>query len=354
MTSTNPERPDPRRSQARALSARPGMSYAAALRQVVGAAEPWQPKHRWVLTDDVRSWLSGDSRRGAEHTNLYAWLDNQVPPTFDCDLCGEPGDASTADCGISPVVTTYDPDVAQVTRHLATRKYHTTCKPSSMIWVPDTDIPPGPRYLGLPAGTRPDLIGTFELDVHALLDTDPEDGTRHAMLLLTARIVEDHGKGVFPWLTDLELYLGSQGIGRLREPDGDAETAWTLRIAADPATGARPPWIAIRTGHGEDDGTPLHLLLRELDLPDGWAEAARRAGHVDVAVGPCTYHWDSASVPEDLADEIAGLLGEQLSATTTGDQCGCAHLAADHAVTLVESGAFLVGWVRVLRDDEIR
>ncbi|WNV83154.1 hypothetical protein [Umezawaea sp. Da 62-37] len=353
MTSTNAEPPDPRKAQARALSARPGMSYAAALRQVVGSAQPWQPKHRWVLTDEVRDWLSGDSRRG-DRRDLYAWLDN-LPATFACDLCGEPGDARTADCAITPVVTAYDPDFAPVTRHVTTRKYHATCKPSSMDWVPETELPPGPLYLGLRAADRPDLIGTVDFGVHALLDTDPEDGIRHAMLLLTARIVEDHGRGVFPWSTELELYLGSQGITSLAALDDDDEPAWTLRISTENTVGNRPPWIAIRIGHGGYDDTPRHLLLREVDLPDGWADAARRAGHVDVAVGLCTRHWDTAPVPEELADGIADIIKELsfITKTAADNHCDCALLTADHAVALVESGAFLLGWVRVLSDDGI-
>jgi hypothetical protein len=242
-----------------------------------------------------------------------------------------------------------------VTRHVTTRKYHATCKPSLMVWVPETDIPPGPRYLGLPAADRPDLIGTVEFDVHPLLDTDPEDGTRHAMLLLTARVIEDHGRGVFPWSTELELYLGSQGIGGLVELDDSDETAWTLRISAEHTSGTRLPWIAIRIDHGEDDDTPRHLLLRELNLPEGWADAARRSGHVDVAVGLCTRHWDTAPVPEELASDIADIVGELslMTKSAADNRCGCALLTADHAVALVESGAFLLGWVRVVSDDEI-
>ncbi|GAA2678809.1 MULTISPECIES: hypothetical protein [Actinosynnema] len=349
MPFTNREQPDARKSQARALSTRPGMSYAAALRQVVGAVEPWQSKHLWVLTDDVRNWLSGDSRR-SDHRNLYAWLDNEGP-TFTCDRCGEPGDARTAECSISPMVTAYDPDLAPVTRHLDTKKYHATCAPSSVIWVNDTDIPVGPRYLDLPMSVRQGLMGRFELNVYALLDVDPEDGAQHAMLLLTVRVVEDHGRGVFAWLTELELYLGSQGIGDVHELDNDAKTDWWLRVVTDQAS-ARPSWIALRTDReGNDDRARHHLILTALDLPDGWAQAAQSAGDVELVVGPCTRHWDSTSVPEQLADEIADFAEEQASAT--GDRCGCVHLTSNHAVDLVGSGAFLVGRVRVLHDEEV-
>lgn len=99
MTSTNPDRPNARKAQARRLAARTGMPYTAALRQVVRSAEPWQPQHWWVLTDDVRDWLSGESWRGIGYHDLYAWLDNEVSPTFECDWCGEPGDARENDYG---------------------------------------------------------------------------------------------------------------------------------------------------------------------------------------------------------------------------------------------------------------
>lgn len=258
------------------------------------------------------------------------------------------------DSSICLIITAYDPDVSPFTQHLSTKKYHATCKPSSISWAVPAIIPSGPQPLYLPASAKPAMIGEFEIEPHALLDTDPEDGTQHAMLMLTAHVVADHDEGPFAWLTELELYLGSEGVGRVHELDDEDETGWALRIATDHATADRSPWIAIRTGHGEnDDGTPHHLLLCELDLPEGWAAAAHRAGHVDVAVGPCTRHWDNAPVPEDLADDIAELL-EENPAGVDGARCGCAHLTADHAVDLVESGAFLVGSVRVLTAEEVR
>lgn len=355
MTPADPKQPNARKSQARRLAARTGVSYADALRQVIRADEPWQPAHRWVLTDEVRDWLSGESRRGDLHSDLYAWLDTVVSPTFKCVECGEPGDARTTDSSISLLVTAYDPDIAPFTQHLATRKYHASCRPSSIIWTYGAEIPSGPQRLRLPHSTTPALVGEFDLEAHALLDTDPEDGSRHAMLLLTAHVVRDHGRGTFMWLTELELYLGSEGLGRPHELALDAETGWLLRIADDYATDTRPPWIAIRTGHGaNDDGTPHHLLLRSVDLPDGWTGAARRAGYVDVAIGPCTRHWDSTPVPETLADRIAELVEHHSVAGSATERCGCSDLTVDHAVELVDSNAFLVGSVRVLRDDELR
>lgn len=355
MTPTGPKRPNARRSQAYRLAARTGMSYADALQQVMRADEPWQPVHRWVLTDDVRSWLSGESRRGGGHDDLYAWFDTAVSPTYKCDECGEPGDARTTDSSISLLVTAYDPDIAPFTRHLATRKYHATCQPSSITWTQAAEIPPGPQRLRLPHSAEPALVGEFDLEAHALLDTDPEDGKEHAMLLLTAHVVQDHGRGFLAWLTELELYLGGEGLGRVHELAADAETGWLLRIADEHAGDTRPPWIAIRTGHGDnDDGTPHHLLLCSLNLPHGWTVAARRAGYVEVAIGPCTRHWDYTPVPEALADRITELVEHHTSTGSTAERCGCSILTVDDAVELVDSNAFLVGSVRVLRDNELR
>ncbi|MFI6029448.1 hypothetical protein [Amycolatopsis magusensis] len=350
MTSTNPDRPNARKAQARRLAKRTSMPYASALRQVIRAAEPWQPQHRWVLTNDVRAWLSGESWRGVNHGDLYAWLDNEVKPTFDCDWCGEPGDAREKDSSLSLIVTAYDPDLSPITQHIGTKKYHATCRTSSIAAVP-ADIPSGPQYLGLPASAKPAMVGEFELEARALLDIDPEDDTLHAMMLLTAHVVQDHGQSPFAWLTELELYLGSEGVGRVHELDDEDETGWALRVATEHADDNHSPWIAIRTGHGENaDGTPHHLLVCQLDLPDGWADTARRAGHVDVVVGPCTRHWDNAPVPEDLADEIAELLEND---TAAADRCGCGYLTAEHVVDLVESHALLVGSVRVLTAEEV-
>ncbi|MBN9747795.1 hypothetical protein DMP23_43050 [Amycolatopsis sp. A1MSW2902] len=341
-TSANPDQPNARKAQACRLAARTGMARSAALRHVLRAAERWQPRHRWALTDDVRAWLSGESWRGIGYGDLYAWLDNEVSPDFVCDRCGEPGNARDTDCSISLIVTAYDPDLSPATRHLATKKYHAACRPSSIAWQAPPTVSSVPQPLYLPSSQKPSMAGEFALEPRALLDTDPDDDTRHAMLLLTAHVVRDHGQGSFAWLTELELYLSGEGVGRVH--DLEDETDWTLRIAAEHATEDRPPWIAIRTARDAADGTPDHLLLCQLDLPEGWAETARRDGCVDLVVGPCTRHWDHAPVPEDTVDEIAELLNEN------DERCGCAHLTADHAVDLVESSAFLVGTVRVAQE----
>jgi hypothetical protein len=91
--------------------------------------------------------------------------------------------------------------------HLATRKYHATCKASSISWVHKADIPYGPHLIGLPASMDPDMAGEFELDVRPVLNLNDEDETEpQAVLLVTARVIKDHQQGARPWLTELELH----------------------------------------------------------------------------------------------------------------------------------------------------
>jgi hypothetical protein len=359
VVTATPERPNARKSAARKLQARTGMPYSAALRQVELAAKPWQPRHRWVLTDELRGWLAGESWRGIGYHDLYSWLDHEVSPVFECDRCFEPGDARTGDSSIALLVTAYDPDLSPFTQHLSTKKYHAACRESGIIWATPAIIPAPPQRVALPASAEPSLVGEFEIDAHALLDVDPVDGSQHAMLLLPVRVVEDHGQGAAAWLTELELYLASDNAALVHDldlddavPEDEEETGWALRIATGNATEDRPTWIALRTGHGDnDDGTPDHLLLCQLEFPDGWAEAAHRVGRVDVAVGPCTRHWPSLPLPPDLPDEIADLIHD---AAGPAPRCACAHLTADHVVELIESGAFRAGSARVLTAEEIR
>src|SRR6516162_5797738 len=86
-----------RKNAARDLHDRTGMPYAAALRHVTRTEGPWQPRHRWIITDDLRDWIDGRTWRGVGYPDLRAWLDNEVSPAFDCDWCDEPGDAREED-----------------------------------------------------------------------------------------------------------------------------------------------------------------------------------------------------------------------------------------------------------------
>jgi hypothetical protein len=166
------------------------------------------------------------------------------------------------------------------------------------------------------------------------------------MLLITVRVTEDHGQGAPPWLTELELHLNGEGLGHPDSTEG--ECGWALRIAA-----GDPPWIALRTGQ-DQDGTFQHLLVQRLDLPAGWAEAARRDGQITVAIGPCTAHWDDiAPGPGDLADELDNLR-ESSFLVTKADAAGCvcAALTAGHVAELIDAGVLVTAGIRVVTGEE--
>lgn len=357
-----------RKNAARDLRDRTGIPYAAALRHVTRAEDPWQPRHRWIITDDLRDWIDGRTWRGVGYPDLRAWLD-EVSPFFDCDWCDEPGDAREEDCFLELLITAYDPDVQPGTVHVGTKKLHARCKPlkdaspmfgragaeeTSIAWLTRADISSGPQRIGLPASAKPEVSGELDLDARALPAPGwwyGHDHTGQAMLLVTARVAEDHGQGAQPWLTELRLHLNSEGLGHPDTMEG-GECGWALRICA-----SRRPWIAIRTGQDEN-GALEHLLLQELDLPDGWAETARRDGQVTVAIGPCTAHWDDGSapgLPPDLAEEMEELRESSFQITDADGAsagCACASLTAGHVAELIDAHVFVTAGVRVVTGEE--
>jgi hypothetical protein len=249
--------------------------------------------------------------------------------------------------------------------HVGTKKLHAQCKPlrdaspmfgragaegTSIAWLRRADIPSGPQRIGLPASAKPEVAGEFDLEARALLTPGwwyGRDHTGQAMLLVTVRVIEDHGQGARPWLTELELYLNSEGLGHPDSMEG-GECGWALRVV----TGNRP-WIALRTGQGED-GTLQHLLLQELDLPGGWAEAASRDGRVTVAIGPCTAHWDDVTpgAPDDLAEEIDDLRESfPLTGAAGATGCACAALTPGHVADLIDVGVLATAGIRVVTGD---
>ena len=325
-----------RKNAARALASRTGMPYAAALRQVTRAAEPRRPRDRWVLTDDVRAWFAGDSWRNISYLDLYDWLDTQVSPTYECDWCAEPGDARTVDSTLELVITAYDPDVAPVTSHLATRKYHAACRPSSISWVRRADIPAGPQRIGLPASIRPQIVGEFELTARPLLLAGDDENTEQAALLVTARVVEDHQQGARPWLFELQLQL-------------DSETDWALRIVTGYPSTLAPQWIALRIG--SENATPEHLLLCALDLPSEWVQTARRDVQVILIFGPCTAHRNVMPAAPDALPDVRDDLEVQTPDSEAAG-CGCAALTAEQIAQFAEEGAFPAGSIPVVSDQE--
>ncbi|MFD4406709.1 hypothetical protein ACFWPH_28500 [Nocardia sp. NPDC058499] len=345
-----PNRHTARKNDARALATRTGMPYQAALRQVTQNNERREPRHRWLLTDDVRAWFAGEGWRGVGYPNLYDWLD-AIRPTYDCDWCGEPGDARTVDSSIVLLVTAYDPDLSPTTAHIGTRTHHAACQPSAIQWLQRADIPSGPQAIALPASAKPEVVGEFELTTRAVLTTghNDEDGDwDQAMLLITARVIDDHNLGARPWMSELELSMRAAGFGHADSVLSTRETDWTLRIVTDHPSTLAPQWIALRTGRPEG-GTPDHLVLCALDLPAAWVAAARRDGRVAVVIGPCTAHWDFTDVPGELVYE----LDDRIDEPGPDAHCGCAALTAEHVSDLLDEGAYVVGLVEVAPEEAV-
>jgi hypothetical protein len=327
-----------RKNAAKALSERTGMTYTAALRHVTRNGQDRQPRHRWVLTDDVRAWFAGQGWRGIAYPDLYDWLDEEVNPVYECDWCAEDGDAREVDSSLRLVISTYDPDLSPQTAHVATHKYHAACQPSSISWIYKIDIPAGPQRIGLPASTAPDMVGEFDLDVRPVLTPGDQWGQEQAVLLLTAHVVEDHDEGAGPWLSELQLQLG-QGFG----------ADWSLRIVTDYPSQLAPQWIALRTGLGDDDGAP-HLVLSAVSLPAEWVALARRDQRVMVVLGPCTRHWREFEVSGPVEDELLDDLRGDGPDVLVG--CVCSALVPWQVEALFDADSFVAGAVRVAADSE--
>lgn len=329
-----------RKNAARELAARTGMKYTAALR-LLGRDAQREPLHRWILTDDLRAWFAGQGWRNAYYGDLYDWLDD-LTPSYECDWCGEPGDAREIDSSIKLVIAAYDPDLSPITGHLFTYKYHAACKPSTITFARQIDIPPLPQRIELPASAQPDIAGELELDARPILVSDLGEEPPHAVLLITAQVVDDHGEGAAPWLNELRLNLSAHGLG---EPDLDNASGWSVRIATDYPSTQASEWIAVRTPHGTP-ASPHHLLLAAMDLPPDWVAAARSTGHVTVVLGPCSIHWDEPQISiGPLGDELEDQVLDQ-------DSCCCAQVTADDIVDLVNSHAFLTSTLRVAGHDD--
>jgi hypothetical protein len=330
-----------RKNAARELAGRTGMKYTAALRQLARDTQR-APLHRWLLTDELRAWFAGKGWRNAYYGDLYDWLDD-LTPTYECDWCGEPGDAREIDSSIKIVIGAYDPDLSPSTIHLATYKYHAACKPSTITFAHQIDIPAVPQRLELPANANPDIAAEFEFEARPILVSDFPEEPPLAALLITAQVIEDQGEGAVPWLNELHLNLSAQGLGHpdfeIDEPDG-----WSLRIATDYPSTRASEWIAIRTPHGTQ-GNPHHLLLAAMDLPPEWVAAARDAGHVTVILGPCTVHWGD---PQISVGQLRDDLWEQV---LEREECRCAQVTPDDVFDLVESHAFITSTLQLADHD---
>jgi hypothetical protein len=216
---------------------------------------------------------------------------------------------------------------------------------TSIAWLRKVmDIPAGPQRIARPASMKPEVSAEFDLTARTLLAPGRDGEDDAPVLLVTVRVVEDHGQGAGPWLTELQLHLNSEGLDH---PDslGRAECRWSLRIVTGYSSGRTPDWIALRLGQEEAKG-PRHLLLCSVDMPQGWAEAATRSGRATVVIGPCTAHWDDvAGIPGEVADEFDD------RREGDGRGCACDTLAAWHVEDLVDAGAFVVAAVPVVNGE---
>ncbi len=338
-----------RKNAARVRAAEMGVSYTAALRQVTEPADDRRPRLRWILTDDVRAWFAGDGWRGIRYPDLYDWLDNEVKPSYDCDWCGERGDARKVDSSIALTIAAFDPDLSPATEHLFTHKYHATCRPSAIRWARPSPItiPTGPHLIGLPSSARPDQVAELELDLRPLVSAGDEEHDDQAVLLLTARVVGDLGQGAAPWLNEFEVSLRQHGFGQPDSLAGTRPAEWSLRVESD----QEPQWIALRTATTENGGT-RRLVLSALNLPAAWVELARRQQEVTIVAGPCTTHWDGPGVAVGAAG--GELLDEYRDADPddTGS-CRCSALTAEQVDELLDD-AFVMGQIRVVADEEER
>ncbi|MEU6261717.1 hypothetical protein [Saccharopolyspora shandongensis] len=118
--------------RAKDLSSHTGMKHIDALAYVVMTRNSPAIRHRWLISDDVRAWLNGETWRSCYYENLYNLM-NSLRPDFECDQCYEDANAAGEDCTVEFVVTKYAPDIRPRTENIAIRKYHARCKPTSAI-----------------------------------------------------------------------------------------------------------------------------------------------------------------------------------------------------------------------------
>jgi len=320
-----------RKNAARDLVGRTGMPYTAALRHLATVAEPPRPRHQWVLTDEVHAFLSGRTWRGCYFEDLYRWLD-RLDPTYECRTCDEPGDARTVASSVVLVVAAYDPDLSPRTVQLFTYKHHAACAPSAVIWAQAADVPSEPIEIGLPASAKPEMVAVLRLTprfVSAFGETETGDPDTVAALLLAVEVVQDHGQGAAPWLTELQMMLAQDGFGHPDSLGGcQVDEDWSLRIVTDYPSSLAPRWLALRTSPATDAAAPEHLFLSVLDVPTEWAERARDRDRVLVLVGP---------LPAGPRHEVPELPAE---------------LNPEVLADLAEDGTLIGGWVPVAAEPE--
>jgi hypothetical protein len=320
-------------ARAKDLSGRTGMKYTDALAYVTMTRNPPAIRHRWLISEDLRAWLNGDTWRGCYYENLYDLM-NRLRPRFECDWCYEDANAAGEDCTVEFVVTSYDPDIHPRTEHITNRKYHARCKAASaVIWanpVGEHEVPE-PYTLALAASAAPSKKGRFRIDVMPHLSQDPQ---RPPVLFLTTTVLKDSGQGAAPWINEMEMWLRRQGFTPGSDLPFEEPPPWTLRVVPGEGPSYDEQWIGLRSSALRPGVVPTHFYLGAMGLTDktkgarpsqatfarDWTARAAERGYVMAAVGPLpvgnTVPWCDLTAfdSEELDDLVdgAGEMGDEL------------------------------------------
>lgn len=273
-----------RKKAAKDLVRRTGMPYTAALDIVTPPAEEWAPCDRWVLTEDVHGFFTGAGWHGVYYKDLYAWVDS-LRPVYECEWCGEDGDARREDSAFDLIVTAYDPDLSPATRWMGTKKNHARCQPSRVLWAYPVPAGGAVHTKRLPATAAPERHGEFQLTgTGIVLDDDgaaEDDGVAPPLLLLTAEVTDTLGEPAAAWHTELEFFARGHGFS---EAGGIEPGHEPLVLRVSPGDDAS--FVALRTEEPSVGQAPHHFYGGALDLPPGWVEGVRERGEALVVLGP--------------------------------------------------------------------
>jgi hypothetical protein len=291
-----------------------GEDYQDALNTTRTAWQRLDNELRYVLSDDVKAFMRGEGWRGVtldDVEDMRTWLANRKP-TYECDWCGDDGDARREDTTFQIIATAYDPDLNPVTAQLGSRRYHARCKPSKVVWAHQVDIPQGPRVVALPASARPEVEAEITLSVQPVVvpgmfdfeleNLDDSEATEPA-LLISAAVTDDRGQDAGSWLTELELAVWRPaGFDELMA-NAEAEPGWSVRVVDGYSSSLVPQWLAVRMAEVEEGREPHHLYLGGLDLPGEWLQAVRGQERLLLIVGPLQTYGAAPEIPEKVTPE---------------------------------------------------
>ncbi|WP_336214307.1 hypothetical protein [Nonomuraea sp. LPB2021202275-12-8] len=300
-----------------------GEPYQDALSYIRSAWQRLDHDLRYVLSDDVQAYMRGEGWRGLpldQVEDMRAWLANRTP-TYECEWCGEDGDARTEDTSMQLVVAAYDPDLSPVTGQIASKRHHARCQPSKLVQAQPVDIPRGPRAVALPASARPEVEAEIAISVQPVwvpevLDFEPKDpddphsGTEPA-LLVTVAVTDDRGQGEGSWLTELELSVWRPARFNDLMANAQAGPGWSVRVVEGYPSSLAPQWVAVRMTPPEEGREPHHLYVGALDAPEAWSQALRGRERLLLLAGPLQMGGAAPEIPEKVdPDQLAELLEE--------------------------------------------